>query len=120
MADPSTCPPLTHASVVAAHELIKPYIHETPVATCAALDLLASRPRTAAEREELGLPPLAAAAAFAEPRFRLYFKCENLQKVGAFKARGAFHAIERMKKVMGAEEWEGVKRKGVITHSSGE
>lgn len=41
----------------------------------------------------------------------LYFKCENLQKVGAFKFRGAFNAISKL------PEEEG--RKGIITHSSG-
>lgn len=41
----------------------------------------------------------------------LYFKCENFQKVGAFKFRGAFNAISKL------PEDEG--RKGIITHSSG-
>jgi threonine dehydratase len=50
------------------------------------------------------------------PRFRLFFKCENFQKIGAFKARGAFHAIARLVEEMGIEE---VRRRGVVTHSSG-
>lgn len=41
----------------------------------------------------------------------LYFKCENFQKVGAFKFRGAFNAISQI------SEEEG--KKGIITHSSG-
>jgi len=41
----------------------------------------------------------------------IYFKCENLQKVGAFKARGAMNAVLQLS----AEE----KNKGVCTHSSG-
>lgn len=41
----------------------------------------------------------------------LYFKCENFQKVGAFKFRGAFNAISKL------SEKEG--KKGIITHSSG-
>jgi threonine dehydratase len=44
----------------------------------------------------------------------LVFKCENFQKVGAFKARGAFHAVERLKKEPGFDT-----AKGVVTHSSG-
>jgi hypothetical protein len=50
---------------------------------------------------------------------RLWFKCENLQRVGAFKARGAFHAIERLKQ---DADWvrSGGEKKGVVTHSSGE
>ncbi|KAJ2902068.1 putative pyridoxal-phosphate dependent enzyme [Zalerion maritima] len=117
MADPSTCPPLTRSSVEAAHELIKPYVHRTPVLTCSTLNLLASTPRTPAERGELGLPPLLEGEKFASPTVRLYFKCENLQKVGAFKARGAFHAVERLKM---SPEWEaGAKKNGVVTHSSG-
>lgn len=42
---------------------------------------------------------------------KLFFKCENFQKVGAFKFRGAFNAISKLSK----EEGE----KGIITHSSG-
>ena len=41
----------------------------------------------------------------------VYFKCENFQRSGSFKARGAFNAIQQLI----AEE----KQKGVITHSSG-
>jgi threonine dehydratase len=42
---------------------------------------------------------------------RVYFKCENLQRVGAFKFRGAYNAISRLS--------EREKAAGVITHSSG-
>jgi len=42
---------------------------------------------------------------------RVYFKCENFQKVGAFKFRGALNAVS----VLSANELEG----GVVTHSSG-
>lgn len=41
----------------------------------------------------------------------LFFKCENFQKVGAFKFRGAFNAISQLSKDDG--------QKGIITHSSG-
>ena len=41
----------------------------------------------------------------------LYFKCENFQKVGAFKFRGACNAIQSL------DESDG--RKGIVTHSSG-
>ena len=41
----------------------------------------------------------------------LFFKCENFQKVGAFKFRGAFNAISQLSKEGGD--------KGIITHSSG-
>ena len=46
---------------------IAPWIHRTPVVTCAAID----------ERAAM----------------RLFFKCENLQRVGAFKMRGASNAV---------------------------
>src|SRR6516165_4693876 len=59
--------------------------HRTPVATCATIDRLAGR--------------------------SLFFKCENLQKVGAFKFRGACNAVMKLTK----EE----AMRGVITHSSG-
>lgn len=58
---------------------------------------------------------------------RLWFKCENLQRIGAFKARGAFHALLRLGEeqgwglVKGSEKREGKgKERGVVTHSSGE
>src|SRR5436305_8833296 len=69
----------------AAHERIRPYIHRTPVLTSSRLD------------EACG--------------GSLFFKCENLQKVGAFKARGATNAVFALD--------EAVARHGVATHSSG-
>jgi len=68
-----------------AAQRIAPYVHRTPVLTCAGLDHL------------LGA--------------RLYFKCENLQKVGAFKFRGACNAVF----LLSDEE----ASRGVATHSSG-
>lgn len=75
----------TFDDVVAAHARIEPYIHRTPVLTSSFLNNL-----TGAE---------------------LFFKCENFQKAGAFKVRGASNAI------FGLSE-EGA-RNGVCTHSSG-
>jgi len=115
MADLSTCPPLTRASVQAAHDLVRPHVHLTPVVTCKTLDAVASTPRTAEElrgtkwEEERGPE-----GDRARPVVRLWFKCENFQRVGAFKVRGAFHAIERLKM---EEGWD--LGKGVVTHSSG-
>lgn len=114
MADLSTCPPLTRDSVRAARELIKPYVHVTPVLTNTTLTQLASTPRSAADLEGTrwaGRTP-------ARPKVRLWFKCENLQRIGAFKARGAFHAVERLKQDKAWVEGGGLKR-GVLTHSSG-
>ena len=68
-----------------AHARIAPYAHRTPVMTCATLDRLAGR--------------------------ELFFKCENLQKVGAFKFRGACNAVLRLPADVAA--------RGVVTHSSG-
>ena len=75
----------TYEDVLIAHERIKPYIHETPVLTSRFLNEL-----TGAE---------------------LFFKCENLQKAGAFKVRGASNAV------FGLSEEDA--KKGVATHSSG-
>ncbi|KAI0811415.1 tryptophan synthase beta subunit-like PLP-dependent enzyme [Xylaria sp. FL0064] len=117
MADPSTSPPLTRASVLEARELIREFVHHTPTLTNATLDRLASTPApapvvTVEESDEGGnkIP--------ANPKMRLYFKCENMQRIGAFKIRGAFHAIERLKREPG---WEagGGRERGVVTHSSG-
>ena len=57
----------TFDDVRAAHDRIRPFIHRTPVLTCATLDRMSGA--------------------------RLWFKCENLQKVGAFKIRGATNAV---------------------------
>ncbi|KAF7549502.1 hypothetical protein G7046_g8327 [Stylonectria norvegica] len=114
MADIATTLPLTRDSVIKAHDLIKPYIHFTPVVTNRTLTELASTPRTPEQLKGTrweGRTP-------AKPVLRLWFKCENLQRVGAFKVRGAFHAIERLKMEPGWLEGGG-KEKGVVTHSSG-
>jgi threonine dehydratase len=73
------------AAIRAAHARISPHVHRTPVLTCSALD------------EETGA--------------HLFFKCENFQKVGAFKARGATNAVLSLT--------EDGARHGVVTHSSG-
>ncbi|HTX48069.1 MAG TPA: pyridoxal-phosphate dependent enzyme [Caulobacteraceae bacterium] len=82
MADDSL---LTLADIEAARVRIGPYVRRTPVLTSDVLD--------------------AAAGA------RLYFKCENLQHIGAFKARGATNAVFSLT--------DGEAEKGVATHSSG-
>ncbi|KAF5865115.1 hypothetical protein ETB97_005356 [Aspergillus alliaceus] len=101
MANPTTCPPLTRQSVTKAHELIRSRVHCTPVMTSMFMNQLASTPRKS-----------------AKPIIRLWFKCENLQRVGAFKVRGAFHAIERLKQEPGWLENGGLSR-GVVSFSAG-
>lgn len=122
MADPTTCPPLIPSSIRTAYTKIQPYIHETPLLTSQSLDAIASSRDPAAFLSE-SPPTLSNEAGDGghdlepPPRFRLYFKCENFQKIGAFKARGAFHAVTRLMEEMGLEE---LRRRGVVTHSSGE
>ncbi|RDL38022.1 IlvA, threonine dehydratase [Venustampulla echinocandica] len=114
MADPAKSPPLTRTSVIAAHALVKEHIHYTPVLTNSTLTNLASTPQSAttlADTQWAGQEP-------ARPQIRLWFKCENLQRVGAFKVRGAFHALKRLIEEPGWEEGGGRER-GVVTHSSG-
>ncbi|KAJ5818064.1 Tryptophan synthase beta subunit-like PLP-dependent enzymes superfamily [Penicillium riverlandense] len=103
---------LTPAAIEAAYGLIQPYVHRTPLLTCHTLDTIASTPQS--PDALLGTPFEGQAP--AHPRFRFFFKCENLQRIGAFKARGAFHALLRLVAERGEEE---VRRRGVITHSSG-
>jgi len=67
------------------HDRIRPYIHNTPVLSSRSLNKI-----TGAE---------------------LFFKCENFQKVGAFKMRGAANAVLQLS--------DDQKQKGVVTHSSG-
>jgi threonine dehydratase len=76
---------ITKASIEAAAIRIAPYIHNTPIMTCKSINAL------------YGLD--------------LYFKCENFQKIGAFKIRGGMNASLQLTK----EQLE----KGVATHSSG-
>ncbi len=73
------------ADIERAAERIRPYAHRTPVLTSSALNQL-----TGAE---------------------LFFKCENFQKVGAFKFRGAANAVFCLS--------DGEASRGVATHSSG-
>jgi len=68
-----------------AHERIKPYISHTPVMTSATINRMFN--------------------------CSIFFKCENFQKVGAFKARGATNAVRSL--------GEEILKKGVATHSSG-
>lgn len=75
----------TWAQIEAAHEAIKPYIHETIVLTNTAIDTITGT--------------------------SIYFKCENFQKIGAFKMRGATCAAL----ALSLEE----KSNGIATHSSG-
>jgi threonine dehydratase len=109
MADLSTCLPLTRESAIEAHKVIKPLVHLTPVMRSSALSKLASTPQD---------PTTSGVAKPAKPVIRLLFKCENLQRIGAFKARGAFYAIEKLKQEPGWLE-NGGMQKGVVGFSSG-
>jgi threonine dehydratase len=71
--------------MLSAHERIRPYIHRTPVLTSSFLDDLVGA--------------------------ELFFKCENFQKAGAFKVRGASNAVFGL--------GDDMAKKGVATHSSG-
>ena len=76
---------VSYADVAAAHERIKGAARRTPVLTSSTADALAGAP--------------------------LFFKCENLQRMGAFKFRGAYNALSQL----GPEE----RRRGVLAFSSG-
>ena len=97
MADHSDCMPLEPESIRRAHATIERYIHKTPLQTSRTVDRLCSSPSCNGR---------------AAPRMRLYFKCENMQKIGAFKARGAFHALSHLIHFLGEDE---VRRSGVVT-----
>ncbi|MFT5237989.1 MAG: threonine dehydratase [Flavobacteriaceae bacterium] len=68
-----------------ARERVKSYVHNTPVITSRLIDEVSGAV--------------------------IYFKCENFQKMGAFKMRGAINAILQLS--------EEDRKKGVVTHSSG-
>ncbi len=77
--------PVTLIEIQQAHQRIAPYAHRTPVMTCKSLD------------SQVGAS--------------VFLKCENLQKVGAFKFRGACNAVYSLSDEEAAH--------GVVTHSSG-
>ena len=83
MGDPSTVPSLE--DIREAARRIGPYVHRTVVLTCSAIDTLVGA--------------------------KLHFKCENFQKAGAFKIRGATNAVQQLD--------ERAAARGVATHSSG-
>jgi threo-3-hydroxy-L-aspartate ammonia-lyase len=76
---------VTYEDVAAAHERVRAYVVKTPVLSSAAID--------------------------AQTGASVFFKCENLQNMGAFKSRGAFNALSQLS----AEE----RRRGVLAFSSG-
>lgn len=77
--------PISLAQLREAHERIKPFIHRTPILTSESINDIAG--------------------------CEIYFKCENFQKIGAFKARGGLNAVLSLS--------EEQRAKGVVTHSSG-
>ena len=76
---------LSWKDIQSAHQIVTKYAHRTPIWTCETLNRISG--------------------------LELFFKCENFQKTGAFKFRGAITAVSRLTD----EE----KRCGVVTHSSG-
>ena len=76
---------ISKEEILEAHKRIRPFIHQTPLLTSESIDQIAG--------------------------CSIFFKCENFQKVGAFKMRGATNAILQLAK----EEL----KNGVCTHSSG-
>lgn len=76
---------VTFEDVAAAHERIRAHVVRTPVLNSAAID--------------------------AHTGARVFFKCENLQNMGAFKSRGAFNALSRLT--------ESQRKQGVLAYSSG-
>lgn len=118
MADIKTCPPLTRASVVEAAARIQGEIHRTPLLSSSYIDSVASTPRSLDElhgTEWKGQEP-------ARPQLHILFKCENLQKIGAFKPRGAFNAMLRYQEERNKASENGQDQTlpvRVISHSSG-
>jgi threonine dehydratase len=76
---------VTYDDLARAHERIKPFVKRTPVLTSATIDALAGA--------------------------KVHFKCENFQRMGAFKFRGAYNALSQLS----ADQ----KKKGVVAFSSG-
>jgi len=76
---------ITKLHIEKAHERIKPFIHKTPVLTSQTINTISGA--------------------------EIFFKCENFQKIGAFKIRGGMNSVLSLP--------EEKRRKGIATHSSG-
>ncbi len=76
---------ITKQHIEEAHERIKPFIHKTPVLTSKTINKTSGT--------------------------EVFFKCENFQKIGAFKIRGGMNAVLSLP--------EEKRKKGIATHSSG-
>ena len=76
---------LTYAEVAAAHERLRPVARRTPVLQSATIDAMTGA--------------------------RAHFKCENFQRMGAFKFRGAYNALSQLSPAQ--------REKGVVAFSSG-
>jgi threonine dehydratase len=114
--------PLTRDSVLAAHDLIKSHIHLTPVITNKTLNGLCSTGRQPSKYQDTTNDPHNSNP--ISPNINLFLKAESLQKVGAFKYRGATHALLHL--LNGTSTLPGplpspetISQAGVITHSSG-
>ena len=82
---PMVTPQVTFSDVAAAHERIRPFAKRTPVLTSSTIDALTGA--------------------------KVHFKCENLQRMGAFKFRGAYNALSQLSPAQ--------KKQGVVAFSSG-
>ena len=78
-------PEVTFGDVALAHERIRDHAHRTPVLTSSTIDALTGA--------------------------RVHFKCENLQRMGAFKFRGAYNALSQLSPEQ--------RKRGVVAFSSG-
>jgi threonine dehydratase len=76
---------ITKQHIEKAHKRIKPFVHKTPVLTSRTINSIAEA--------------------------QVFFKCENFQKIGAFKIRGGMNSVLSLP--------EEKRKKGIATHSSG-
>ena len=76
---------ISRQQIIEAHERIKPFIHKTPVLTSKTINNISGA--------------------------EIFFKCENFQKIGAFKIRGGMNSVLSLP--------EQKRKKGIATHSSG-
>ncbi|KXS22501.1 putative serine racemase [Gonapodya prolifera JEL478] len=118
--NPTRDPPLaiSFEDIRKAHDRIRSYVHRTPVVISQTIDAIASRPL---DDEDEAISR------------RIFIKCENQQKIGAFKIRGATNAVRTLiereeaprakeERLNGDAEGAGIKNVrdgGVVTHSSG-
>ncbi|KAJ3051674.1 CCR4-NOT transcription complex, subunit 3, partial [Quaeritorhiza haematococci] len=108
---------VSFSDVQTAVRRIRGHAHKTPVLTSRTLSLNASGPLPPSHQNDMPSDQVHHGShQDRTPSVTLFFKAENMQRVGAFKFRGALNAVKALIEEKGIER---MRKEGVVTHSSG-